>query len=88
MGKVVIDGAQDVEIDSAEAFYKFNNIAASCRSTSSTFKNDTSSRSHSICHLTFTNSNFPSMPGELFIIDLAGSESSADMQFHDKDLIK
>ena len=27
-------------------------------------------------------------PGELFIVDLAGSENSADMQFHDKDLVK
>ena len=27
-------------------------------------------------------------PGELFIIDLAGSENNADLQFHDKDLLK
>jgi kinesin family protein 2/24 len=27
-------------------------------------------------------------PGEFFIIDLAGSENSSDMQFHDKELVK
>ena len=57
--------------------------------TKSTFKNDTSSRSHSLCHIEIFNSKFMAMdPGEFFIIDLAGSENSSDMQFHDKDLVK
>ena len=57
-----------------------NKKAATCRTTSSTFKNDTSSRSHALIHIQVYNKKFPALePGELFIIDLAGSESSADM---------
>jgi kinesin family protein 2/24 len=88
-GQVGVEGAMLVDIDSPQTFYDLNKKAASCRTTTSTFKNDTSSRSHALTHITIENTKFPSLePGELFIIDLAGSESSADMQFHDKDLIK
>jgi kinesin family protein 2/24 len=65
------------------------NKAAKNRSTSTTFKNDTSSRSHAICRIKLENVEFKSVePGELYFIDLAGSESLADSQFHDKALLK
>lgn len=66
-----------------------NQVATNNRATKSTFKNDTSSRSHSVCRIRVFNEFFKSMePGEFNIIDLAGSENASDMQFHDKDLVK
>ena len=66
-----------------------NNQATKNRTTVSTFKNDTSSRSHSICRIRIKNNNLLSLEdGELYLIDLAGSESTADMQFHDKEMVK
>ena len=88
-GKVEIQGAREIEINHPNLFLEINSLAARNRTTSSTFKNDTSSRSHAICKIRFKNTHLLSMEdGELFIIDLAGSESTADMQFHDKDLVK
>ena len=55
-------------------------MAAKNRTTWATFKNDTSSRSHSVCKIRLINTKLKSMePGVLFIIDLAGSENKADL---------
>ena len=82
-------GAQEIEFTTPEEFLQLNQLAASNRTTKSTYKNDTSSRSHAVCKIRIQNTHLQSMEdGELFIIDLAGSESTSDSQFHDKDLIK
>jgi len=84
-GKVEYTGLTEVEITSSEHFVELKNNAAANRSTSTTFKNDTSSRSHSICRILLEDTAIKSMEkGELYFIDLAGSESLADSQFHDK----
>lgn len=57
------------------------------RDTVTTFKNDTSSRSHAGVRIRFINkSMMKADPGEFLIFDLAGSENSADTQFHDKEM--
>jgi len=87
MGKLQYLGVKYIEITSPEQFIELKNQAAALRKTSKTYKNDTSSRSHSICRILITNLSYPSMePGELIFIDLAGSESLSDSQFHDKTL--
>ena len=79
MGRLMYLGLKDIEVTSAEQFIELKNQAASLRKTSKTYKNDTSSRSHSICRIKITNLSYPSMePGELMFIDLAGSESLSD----------
>merc|ERR1712179_260265 len=72
-----------------EDFVRIIKIAADQRSTSTTMKNDTSSRSHSICKIRVQNTAFKEIDdGIMYIIDLAGSENAADSQFHDKSRIK
>jgi len=88
-GKVNILGAKEEEVTSEEHFIKLIEIAANERSTSTTMKNDTSSRSHSICKIRVQNTAFKEIDdGIMLIIDLAGSENAADSQFHDKSRIK
>lgn len=88
-GKVDILHANEVEITSPQQFLDLNNQAALNRKTATTFKNETSSRSHAVCKIRIKNNKFLSLEdGELFIIDLAGSENNADSQFHDKELIR
>ena len=68
-----------VKVESPEHFLALNEQAAKNRTTVSTFKNDTSSRSHAICKIQFKNTNFTEIDiGELFLFDLAGSENTAD----------
>eukprot|EP00092_Neocalanus_flemingeri_P034043 GFUD01037022.1.p1 GENE.GFUD01037022.1~~GFUD01037022.1.p1 ORF type:complete len:627 (+),score=181.38 GFUD01037022.1:64-1944(+) len=88
-GKVKIVGAREEEINNADEFLKLTDVAAEHRKTSTTMKNDTSSRSHSICRIRVENTVFrQAEDGFLFIIDLAGAENAADSQFHDKSRIK
>eukprot|EP00090_Calanus_glacialis_P042485 TRINITY_DN7534_c0_g1_i1.p1 TRINITY_DN7534_c0_g1~~TRINITY_DN7534_c0_g1_i1.p1 ORF type:complete len:615 (-),score=149.64 TRINITY_DN7534_c0_g1_i1:167-2011(-) len=88
-GKVNIVGAKEEEITNTEDFMNLITIAANHRSTSTTMKNDTSSRSHAVCRIRLENTTFrEAEDGFLFIIDLAGSENAADSQFHDKSRIK
>ena len=59
------------------------------RSTSTTLKNDESSRSHAIVRARIENREVKSAEdGHLLVIDLAGAENAADSQFHDKARIK
>ena len=88
-GKVEYIGLESYEIESTKDFIALNEQASKNRMTTSTFKNDTSSRSHSICRIKIENVVQKCMePGEMYIIDLAGSESASDSQFHDKALLK
>jgi len=88
-GKVCLVGAKEVEIMNEDDFLKTTNEAQSRRTTSVTFKNDTSSRSHAVCKLTFRNKKIRTAEdGQMFLIDLAGSENAADSQFHDRSRIQ
>jgi len=88
-GKVNIVGAHEEEMKDTEDFFRLVAKAAENRTTSTTMKNDTSSRSHAVCMIRVENTVFrEAEDGFLFIIDLAGSENAADSQFHDKDRIK
>ena len=51
MGRIEMTGLKEVEITSAQQFYALKEEAAKNRATSSTFKNDTSSRSHAVCRI-------------------------------------
>ena len=54
-GKVNILGAREEEVKSTDDFVRLSAIAADHRSTSTTMKNDTSSRSHAICRIRLQN---------------------------------
>ena len=69
----------DITVTSPEHLLELNEKAAKNRTTISTFKNDTSSRSHAVCKIMFVNKKYKEIdPGELYIFDLAGSENTAD----------
>jgi len=88
-GKVNLVGLQEVEVDGKEQFLELCNKAALARSTSTTMKNDESSRSHAVARLRIENTEIKSAEdGQLLLIDLAGAENAADSQFHDKSRIK
>ena len=102
-GKVNLVGLQEVEVDTKEQFMELCKRAADSRyfsllnfhsiyplrSTSTTLKNDESSRSHAIVRVRIENTEVKSAEdGQLLVIDLAGAENAADSQFHDKSRIK
>eukprot|EP00088_Acartia_fossae_P062825 TRINITY_DN7613_c0_g1_i3.p1 TRINITY_DN7613_c0_g1~~TRINITY_DN7613_c0_g1_i3.p1 ORF type:complete len:671 (-),score=211.19 TRINITY_DN7613_c0_g1_i3:64-2076(-) len=88
-GKVQVKGAEEKQLTSAQHLQQLVMTAANHRRTTATFKNDTSSRSHAVYKIRIENEAYKSAEdGILFVIDLAGSENSADSQFHDKERIK
>lgn len=88
-GQIVVKGASEVELVSDDQFEAAVDRAMSHRRTKTTFKNDTSSRSHAVCAIRVENTTMPAAEhGRIFVIDLAGSESASDSQFHDRSLIK
>jgi len=88
-GKVNIVGAKEEEVKNRDDIIRIIQTAADQRTTSTTMKNDTSSRSHAICKIRVQNTAFKEVDdGIMYIIDLAGSENAADSQFHDKSRIK
>lgn len=88
-GEVNVVNAQEYEIESIEQFQDLVQNGFSHRQTATTFKNDTSSRSHAICKIRIQNTKLRGMEdGKIFVIDLAGSENACDSQFHDKSRLK
>ena len=88
-GNAVVVDKTEVEIRSADHFSQLVQTAFAHRKTSATFKNDQSSRSHAVCAVRVKNANFPSAEdGRIFIIDLAGSETAVDSQFHGRERVK
>ncbi len=68
-------GLKMVECSNEEELLKMIELGASFRKTRSTFKNDTSSRSHAICQIRVKNlGNVADEDGILNLVDLAGSE--------------
>lgn len=88
-GKIQIQNRTEILIENPDQFQTVTEEALKHRRTETTFKNDTSSRSHAICMIRVENTILKSAEdGMIFIVDLAGSENASDAQFHDKSLIK
>ncbi len=84
-GKTVMKNASEVEVKSGREFAEVVSRAMDSRRTETTFKNDTSSRSHAVCCVRVRNTRFlEAEDGKIFVVDLAGSETAADAQFHDR----
>ena len=88
-GKVNPAGLQEIEVEDPEKFLALCQEASQQRHTSTTLKNDSSSRSHAVYRVRVENTEFRAAEdGQLLIVDLAGAENAADSQFHDKERIK
>ncbi|KAJ3047491.1 hypothetical protein HK097_011493 [Rhizophlyctis rosea] len=84
-GNVEVPDAKDYIVTSKDQYLQLVTAAAALRATESTLKNDTSSRSHAVYRLTCRNTRLPSVKeGTLYLLDLAGSESTRDSKEHDK----
>ena len=84
-GYVNVVNVKEYEIQSVKQFHDLIVNGFSHRQTATTFKNDTSSRSHAICKIRIQNTVLKGIEdGKIFVIDLAGSENAADIQFHEK----
>ncbi|KAF8756516.1 TRAFAC class myosin-kinesin ATPase superfamily Kinesin family [Rhizoctonia solani] len=80
--------AKVIPVTDAEELAKMIATAVSHRRTSTTLKNETSSRSHCVLNIIVTNTLVPAVePGRLVLIDLAGSERAADRMAHTKELM-
>ncbi|KRX10313.1 Sterile alpha motif/pointed domain [Pseudocohnilembus persalinus] len=84
-GKVQANGLLETEVTSGNQFQDLVIQAQANRKTQATFKNDVSSRTHSICQIRVENPNqLDAENGFIYIIDLVGSENASDQQFHNK----
>ncbi|TPX33605.1 hypothetical protein SmJEL517_g03580 [Synchytrium microbalum] len=84
-GTIQVKGTTEVQVSAPEQVHERVRIATSYRRTETTFKNTTSSRSHAVCRFRIVDKRRPSAePGILMLIDLAGSENTADAMYHDK----
>ncbi|KAL5638384.1 hypothetical protein ACGC1H_005160 [Rhizoctonia solani] len=80
--------AKVIPVTNAKRLAEMVATAASHRRTSTTLKNETSSRSHCVLNIIVTNTLVPSVePGRLVLVDLAGSERAADRTAHTKELM-
>ncbi|KAJ3046236.1 hypothetical protein HDV00_000048 [Rhizophlyctis rosea] len=85
-GNVEVPRVKDYVVSTKEQYLELITAASILRATATTAKNDTSSRSHAVYRLTCKNTRLPSIKeGTLFLLDLAGSESTRDSKNHDKD---
>lgn len=84
-GELKLTGTEPFDCSNAEMLHAAFVEAAGQRSTKSTGRNENSSRTHLIARITITSKETRwAQPGELFVVDLAGSESTADSATHDK----
>jgi kinesin family member 2/24 len=88
-GDTRLRGGTELKVSSPQEMIDLIDKANSFRRVSKTLKNDQSSRSHAICKITLAKCNAPSVPeGVLYLIDLAGSEISADTVRHSPELMR
>ncbi|KAK0716386.1 P-loop containing nucleoside triphosphate hydrolase protein [Lasiosphaeris hirsuta] len=80
-GTTQLSGAAEHQIHTIGDALSLIDRAASLRKTASTMKNDTSSRSHSICRIRIANPS-ANTEGFLYLVDLAGSEAARDVATH------
>ena len=84
LGNTQLVGAVEHQITNKDALLEWIDTAAALRRTEPTKRNDTSSRSHSICRIRIVNPNIPTAEdGLLYLVDLAGSEAARDKDLHD-----
>lgn len=84
-GELKLLGTEAFECSNAEMLHAAFTEAAGQRSTKATGRNENSSRTHMIARITIVSKESRwAKPGELFVVDLAGSESTADSATHDK----
>ncbi|CAD2216549.1 kinesin family member 2/24 [Angomonas deanei] len=84
-GELKLQGCDPFECTSQEFLLAAFQEAASQRVTKSTGRNETSSRSHMIARISIVSKESRwAKPGDFFIVDLAGSENTADSSTHDK----
>ncbi|KAJ3227575.1 hypothetical protein HK099_001424 [Clydaea vesicula] len=85
----ITGGLVEVEVNDTESMLELIKKGSAFRNTKATFKNDTSSRSHAVFQIKIINfSDYNGAEaGCLYIVDLAGSESGADTQHHNKEQI-
>ncbi|GAB1317016.1 hypothetical protein MFIFM68171_07226 [Madurella fahalii] len=89
LGTTQMAGALEHRVTDKDSLLEYIEAAASLRRTATTFRNDSSSRSHAICRLRFENPGMPSAEdGLLYLIDLAGSEAARDKASHDTTRMK
>ena len=87
-GKIQIKGTSEFEVNASDELTSLVYKGLQHRKTQTTFKNDTSSRSHAVCKIRIQNLAMKEAEdGVIFIVDLAGSENASDAQFHDKELV-
>ena len=85
-GEVHLSGITEHHLHSSQQALDLLEQAASFRRTESTKKNDTSSRSHSICCLRIRKTGMDD--GILYLVDLAGSEAARDIAEHGADRMR
>eukprot|EP00796_Vickermania_ingenoplastis_P006161 gene6161-4440_t len=84
-GELKLLGTEGFQCSNAELLHAAFTEAAGQRSTKSTGRNETSSRTHMVARISIVPKDSKwAKPGELFVVDLAGSESTADSATHDK----
>lgn len=86
-GVTQLAGAVEHLVETKDQAMQLIESAASFRRTESTWKNDSSSRSHGICRLRIVDPSTGS-EGFLYLIDLAGSEAARDIAIHGADRMK
>ncbi|KAJ3241453.1 hypothetical protein HDU81_000505 [Chytriomyces hyalinus] len=88
-GQVQVKDLAEQKITSPAHLLAVLTEGATRRKTQETMKNSTSSRSHAICRIRIRNTRFSAdgddNEGLLYLLDLAGSEDSADSRAHSKE---
>jgi kinesin family protein 2/24 len=80
--KIQIQGLQENPANTPNEMNKIIEYANSVRTTCATTSNNTSSRSHAICHIYINDSSH--RVGKLSLVDLAGSERAQDCQSNNR----
>lgn len=80
--QIHIRGANYVDINNQKEFLKFIDIVRKERTSSATYVNENSSRTHAIIRIIFTPITYEGKVCSLTLVDLAGSEMSNDSMYH------
>ncbi|KAH9265473.1 hypothetical protein BASA84_001611 [Batrachochytrium salamandrivorans] len=86
-GNTIVHGGTEAVVNSVDEAHDTIAMGFGSRSTCSTFKNNTSSRSHLICRISLTHRVSGCISG-IKLVDLAGSERLGDSKHHSAERIK
>ncbi|KAI8835352.1 P-loop containing nucleoside triphosphate hydrolase protein [Chytridium lagenaria] len=88
-GRIQVKGAKEVLVTTADELLELIEYGAAQRRTEGTSKNATSSRTHAILRIRITNLRVSEAEdGLMYLLDLAGSEGSADTRWHNKERVQ